>query len=290
MTKFKIVCDSSCDFDPSLAKQQDIAIVPFYITLDGTTYLKEGIDIQKNEFYERLIQGDLYPKTSQPSPQDYIDIFRPILESGHDIFSLTITSKFSGSFQSATIAANTLLEEFPDRKISVVDSYQVTFGQALILWETIRRRDEGYTLEKTAEDIKQMSVSSVLIFTLETLEYLKKGGRIGKGAALVGGLLGIKPILELRDGELHPRSKARGKKKAIGVVLESVLQHVGNDKDDYHFIVGHTYNTEEGDTLRKELMEKHGIEIKYPLTNAGVTIGCHLGPGGVGAAIIKKVK
>ena len=290
MANFKIVSDSSCDFEPNLAKEQDITLIPFYITLDGTNYFKEGVDLQKDEFYKRLVTENAYPKTSLPSPQDYIDAYRPILESGFDIFSLTITSKFSGSYQSAHTAANTLLEEFPDRKISIVDSFQVAFGQNLILWEAIARRNGGVSLEQTTKDIKTMSESSVLFFTLETLEYLKKGGRIGKGAALIGGVLGLKPVLQLKDGELHPRSKVRGKKKAIANVIDHALEYIGNNKDDYLFVVGHTANPTESEAFRKELEENHGIKTSYPLINAGATIGSHIGPGGVGVAIVKKIK
>lgn len=288
MHKFKIISDSSCDFEPSLAKEKNVDIVPFYITFEQSSYLKEGIDIQSNDFYSRLINENLFPKTSLPSVQDYINVYRPYLEQGEDILCLCISSLLSGSYQSATNAANILLEEFPNRKISIIDTMQATFGQSLIVLESVKMRDANFTLEKTTEIINEIKKTTTVIFTVDTLEYLQKGGRIGKATALAGSLLNIKPILLLKDGEIHSFSKARGKKKAITSVIDIFLERIGNNKDDYEFIVGHTFVPEEANTLVSKLINDYNMDISYPLINAGVTVGTHVGPGGIGLAFIKK--
>lgn len=288
MSKFKVISDSSCDFDPELAKEKNVEIVPFYISFDGNNYLKEGVDIQRDSFYTRLINERTFPKTSLPSVQDYIDVYRPYLEQGEDILSLCISSSLSGSYQSAINASNILLEEFPDRKISIIDTMQATFGQGLLLMEAIKLRDENYTLENATQLLMKIKETSALIFALDTLEYLQKGGRIGKAAAFAGGLLNIKPVLMFKNGELKPVSKSRGKKKAINSAIDILFNIIKENKDDYEYIVGHTYNPEEARSFKNELIENYGLNIKHELINVGVTIGTHVGPGCVGVAIIKK--
>lgn len=288
MSNFKIISDSSCDFSPELAKEKNVEIVPFYISFDDNNYLKEGVDIQRDNFYSRLINERTFPKTSLPSVQDYIDVYRPYLEQGEDILSLCISSSLSGSYQSATNAANILLEEFPDRKISIIDTMQATFGQGILLMEAIKLRDENYTLENATDLILKIRETATLIFALDTLEYLQKGGRIGKAAAFAGGLLNIKPVLMFKDGDLKPVSKSRGKKKAVNSAIDILTNIVKENKDDYEFIVGHTFNPEEAEVFKNQLIENFGLNIKYPLINVGVTIGTHVGPGCVGVAFIKK--
>lgn len=288
MPKYKVISDSSCDFEPSLAKDKNVDIVPFYITFEQSSYLKEGIDIQSDDFYHRLLNENAFPKTSLPSVQDYINVFTPYLEQGEDILCLCISSLLSGSYQSATNAANILLEDFPNRKISIIDTMQATFGQSLIVLEVVKMRDAGITLEETTNIINELKQTTKVIFTVDTLEYLQKGGRIGKATALAGSLLNIKPILLLEDGEIHSFSKARGKKKAISNVIDIFIEHIGENKNHYEFIVGHTFVPEEAKNLRDKLVNDYKIDINYPIINAGVTVGTHVGPGGVGISYIKK--
>lgn len=289
MSNFKVISDSACDLSPELAKEKNIELVPFYVSFDDDNYLKEGVDISNQEFFHRLETHNLLPKTSLPSVQDYINIYKPHLEQGHDILSLCISSSLSGSYQSATNAANMLLEEFPDRKISVIDSKQATLGQALIVKEIIKMRDADYTLDKTTEMVNKIRETACIIFTVDTLEYLKKGGRIGKAAAIAGGLLNIKPNLIFRNGELKPLSKNRGKRKAIESTINSFLELLEEDKSKYEFIVGHIRTPEEATGLKNVLVEKHGLNITHPIIDIGIVIGAHIGPGGVGVAFMEKV-
>lgn len=288
MSSFKIISDSSCDFDPLLAKEQDVDIIPFYITFDNNTYLKENTDITKDEFYSKLSNGNVFPKTSLPSVQDYINIYRPYLEKGEDILSLCISSLLSGSYQSARNAAGILLEEFPYRKICIVDSRQATFGQGIILYEIIKMRNAGLSLEETTRIANKIKDSATVIFTVDSLEHLQKGGRIGKATAIAGSLLNIKPILLLKDGEINSLSKARGSKKALSFVINTCIENTGGNRDDYEYIVGHTSVPDEASYLKKSLIEDYGFKVDYPLINAGVTVGTHVGPGGIGIGYIKK--
>ena len=288
MASFQIISDSSCDFDPTLAKDKNVELIPFYITFDNSTYLKENVDISKDEFYHRLVNDELFPKTSLPSVQDYINVYKPYLEKGEDILSLCISSLLSGSYQSARNAANILLEEFPDRKISIIDSKQATFGQGIILFELIKMRDDGLTLEESTKIINNIKDSATVIFTVDSLDHLQKGGRIGKATAIAGSLLNIKPILLLKDGEISSLSKARGSKKALSFVINTCIDRIGENRDNYDYIVGHTSVPEEASYLKKTFIEDYGFKVDYPLINAGVTVGTHVGPGGIGIGFIKK--
>jgi len=279
---FSIISDGACDFKKEEVEKSNIEVVPFYITFDGNTYLKEGIDIDVDEYFEK-IQADktLFPKTSQPNPQDYIDVYQPHLEAGKDILSISISSKLSGSYNSAVIAADTLKEDFPDRKIIILDSLSVTVGQALILREIIAMRNAGLNLESTVDKAKKIIQSTKLYFTLDTLEYLKKGGRVGPTTALVGGLLRLKPVLHIINGEVSQLESVQGKKKVIGFIVENLTGVLQDITDKVSIGIGHIVRPDDISDLKEQVESALGITIDVPVTEVGVAIGAHAGPGGL---------
>lgn len=288
---FKIVSDGSCEYSEQIAIKNDVHIVPFYVTFDGTTYLKEGIDIKKEEYFNRLVnEKNTFPKTSQPSPQDYIEAYTPFLKEGKDIISITISSKLSGSYQSAVNAAKELKETFPERKIIVIDSLSVSVGVALILNEMIKLRDSGHTIEDTSDFVLSTIKDIKLYFTLDSLEYLQRGGRIGKGSALLGGLLNLKPILSLTNGEVGPLTKVRGKKKALDTIIEYFETDIKGKEDDFEYAIVHIVNDKEAVEFKNKIIDKTGKDTSMETMAAGVTIGTHAGPGGIGLALIRKYK
>ena len=288
---FKIVSDSSCDFTEQMTAKHDITIVPFYVTFDGTNYLKEGVDIKKEEYFKRLVTDkNTFPKTSQPNPQDYIEACVPHLEQGFDLLILTISSKLSQSNNSANLAAKDLQEKHPGRKVIVIDSLSVTIGQALILHEIIKLRDKGFELQAAADFATSITKQGNLYFTLDTLEYLQRGGRIGKASAMVGGLLNLKPVMNIVNGEVSPVTKVRSKSKAKGDILDRIASEVAGKTEDLNFMIVNIQCPEEAEQWQKEIEQRLGITFDGPTLGAGTTIGTHTGPGGIGLGYVKKYK
>jgi len=286
---FQIISDAGCEFTKEEAKQFNVEIIPFYITFDGTTHLKDGIDITKDAYFTRLIEEkDLFPKTSQPTPQDYIDMYTPHLKAGKDILSFTISSKLSGTNNSARLAASMLEAEYPNRKIAVVDSLNASIGEGLILREIIKMRDAGHTLDETVAMAAEVIKSAHVYLTVDTLEYLKRGGRIGPTTALVGGILGLKPILQLVDGEVSQLDNVRGKKRVIKLMEDGMVAALSGDKENVSLCFGHIRNPEDAVAFKTSAETALGVKVDLPAVEIGVTIGTHAGPGALGFAYCKK--
>ena len=286
---FQIISDGGCDFSKEEVKKHKLDIVPFYITFDQVSHLKEGIDITKEDYFKRLVsEKNLFPKTSQPNPQDYIDVYTPHHKAGKDILLLTISSKLSGSNASAVIAADMLKDEYPDRTIIIIDSLNVSIGQGLILREIIKMRDAGYTLSETAKLARKILKTTRVYFTLESLEYLKRGGRVGPTTALVGGILGLRPILQLEEGQVSQLDSMRGKKKSLKLIEEAIVDAVKDDKQRVNLSIGHILREEDAAEFKASLESSLDMKIANPVIEVGVTIGTHAGPGALAFAYCMK--
>lgn len=288
MSNFVILSDSSCDLPEGLKKQYNIDVVPFYVSFDKKDYLKENIDININSFYEKVVAEKIVPKTSLPSIEDYTNKFKPYLEKGLDILCFTICGELSGSYQSATNAASILLEDYPERKILIVDSQKATVAQGLLVIQACKMKEAGFSLQETYEKIENLKYEGIIVFTIDTLEYLQKGGRIGRASALAGNLLNIKPILLFKEGALEPHSKVRGRKKSLSDVLKIFSQYIENNQNDYEIAIAHANCKNEALVLEKDLKEKFNITLTYPIFDIGITIGAHTGPTAIGVGCIKK--
>jgi len=285
---FSIISDGGCDFSTEEAHQAGVEIVPFYLSFDQETYIKEGIDISKEDYFKRMQEDkELFPKTSQPSPQDYVKAYRPHFAAGKNIVSLTISSKLSGTYNSATLAAEMLAEEFPDRKVIVIDSLNGAIGQGLILREIVRMRDAGLDIDEVADLAKKVRDTTKTYFTLDTLEYLRKGGRVGPTTALVGGILGLRPVLHLVDGSVEQLESVRGRKKVLAQ-MESGIASILADEDEFtNIAVGHILCADDAIGFSANLAEASGKEIVTPVTEVGAAIGTHTGPGALAVAYCK---
>lgn len=200
---YVIVSDSSCDLPDELIKENNIKVVPFYVSLDGNDYLKERVNLQVRDFYEKMVnESNLNPKTTLPSVADYEDVFEEQIKAGNSIICVCITSKFSGSYNSASVAKENCLEKYPNAKITVIDSMVNTGVQGLLVLEIARMKRDGKTYDEAIKLANAMRKTGRIFFTVGNLEYLRKGGRIGKLVGIVGATLKIKPIIVLRDGEI----------------------------------------------------------------------------------------
>jgi len=286
---FQLISDGGCDFTKEEAQRHNIDIVPFYVTLDNENYLKEGVDITKEEYFKRLKNDKtLFPKTAQPNPQDYVDIYTPHLKAGKNIISLTISSKVSGTYNSATLAASMVKEDYPDRTIIVIDSLNCAIGQGLILKELIKMRDKGYSIIEAAKLAEEVIKTVKIYFSLDTLEYLKKGGRVGPTTALVGGILGLRPILHLVDGAVEQLDSVRGKDRVLTLIEEGIVAALKDEVQDINLSIGHILREEDAVKFKASLEKSLGTKITNPVVGVGATIGTHAGPGAIAIAYCKK--
>ena len=289
LAKVKLFTDSSADLSDDIYQQFDISVVPFYTTFDKKTYFKERKDISTLDFYKKLRTENVFPATSLPSAADYDDAFRPCVEEGMDIVCLNLSSKFSGSHQNARNAAEELKNDFPDRIIRVIDTMQAASAQGIILIQAARMLNDGLSADEIADRIDEIKHTARVFFTLDSLEYLRKGGRIGKASAFAGALLNIKPILVCKDGELHPAAKVRGRQKALDKVLSLAEEYVGSEKDEYDFLLSHADCYGEAEAFFEKVKGK-GLKFDWPIMELGTTIGSHTGPTVIDIGMVKRYK
>lgn len=291
MNDYQIFSDSSCDVPVELLEKHNISLIPFYITFDQEKFYKENIEISNSEFYEVLSKEKVFPKTSLPSVADYMSAFKQALKEGKNVLCLCLTAKFSGSYQSAINAKNILEEKYPDSKIHIVDSIQATAGQGITLIQLALMKEAGYTMEEALARMEEIKPTSRIMFTVDTLEYLTKGGRVGKVASLAGTMLNLKPMIQLKSAELIPYSNVRGRKKSLQKILSMVEEYfdeAGESYDDYDFCLANATTMEETLYVKEQVEELIGRKIEYPVFQIGVTIGTYTGPGAVGVCFIKK--
>ena len=288
---YQIFSDSSCDTPSQLIEEYGITLVPFYVSFDQENYYKENIDISNKEFYDKLMKENVFPKTSLPSVQDYINKFQVALNAKQDVLCICLTDKFSGSYQSAVNARNILIEQYPNSKIIIIDSIQATGGQGVVLLQAAYMKEAGYTIEENAKRLEEIKQTARIMFTVDTLEYLTKGGRVGKVASLAGTMLNLKPMIQLKDGELIPYSNVRGRKKALDKILFMVEEYFKENNEsfaDYDFCFANATRGEELKIIQSKVENLIGKEISYQEFQIGVTIGTYTGPGALGVCFIKK--
>ena len=293
---FHIISDGSCDLPEALVKEKNLTVVPFYVSFDDEHYLKEGAEIGVRDFYQQMVdRKGVYPKSSMPSAQDYVEVFRPYVREGVPVICICITTKFSGSMQSALNARNMLLEEYPEAKIAVIDSCINTVLQGLYVLEACALRDSGMSYEAVIARLEEIKSTGRIFFTVGDMEYLKHGGRIGKVAAVAGSILGIRPVITLKEGEIFPSGIGRGRKRTTEKALELLLNYLserGGKIENYSIAIGFGYDYEEAVEFKKHTLETlrgKGYAIQdIPLYQIGATISVHTGPYPLGFGIVEK--
>lgn len=293
---FHIISDGSCDLPTELTEEKNITVVPFYVSFDEEHYLKEKEEIGIREFYQEMVdKKGVYPKSSLPSSQDYADAFLPFVKQRLPIICICITTKFSGSMQSAVNARELLLEEYPDAEITVIDATVNTVLQGQLVLEAVRMQEAGKSYQETVARLEEIKSTGRIFFTVGNMEYLKHGGRIGKVGALAGSVLDIRPIITLKKGEIYPSGIGRGRKRSTDkakALLLDYLKERGEAIDTYSLAVGFGYDEEEGRQYRDsvvEMLRSHGYAVgEIPLYQIGATIAVHTGPYPLGVGIIEK--
>ena len=275
----KIIVDSTVDLAPEIKER--VTAVALAVRF-GQQEFQDGVTITAEKFYEMLAANEELPTTSQPTPAAFEDAYREAVEAGHEVVCITIASRLSGTYQSATIAA----EEFPG-KVFVVDSRTAAVGAGILAQYALELADKGLKGEQILEELIQVRKNVRMYFMVDTLEYLKKGGRLNSAVAVVGGLLNIKPILQVdQTGEIKMLTTARGMKKAFASLTELSRKDGGPDFGK-PVLLGHTGGTSENlDKYRAENTELWPAQISQ--TGIGAAIGVHVGPGAVATAFFVK--
>lgn len=276
----KIIVDSTADLVPEIKER--VHIVPLTVHFGDEEYI-DGVTIDHETFYNRLIESDVLPTTSQATPDAFMKEFDKIKEAGEEAVVITLASKFSGTYQSAMIAAS----EYEN--IYVVDSTSAAMGSGILVELAFKLLDEGKKAAEIAPILEEEKKKIVVVALVDTLEYLKKGGRISKAVAFAGGVLNIKPVLSVIDGEINMLGKARGSKMGNNLLVQEIDKAGGIDFTK-PVLLG--YSGISDALLLKYIEDSRHIwegnlnEVRY--TSVGSVIGTHAGPGAVVVAFFKK--
>lgn len=292
---YQIITDGSCDLSAETVQKTGIRVVPFYVTFDGQNYKKEVEEIGIRTFYKEMVDNPkVFPKSSLPSVQDYAEVFEPLAKAGTDIVCFCITTKFSGSYNSAKTAAEMVLEEYPKVRIEVIDTTVNTVLQGILVLEAVRMQQDGLSMDEVLEQVERIKSSGRIIFTVGNYEYLIHGGRIGKVMGTAASTLGIKPLIMLKEGEIFPTGITRNRTKAKKRLIEQTKEHFEKNAaspDDYQIVVGYGYDYEEAVEFKEQLLaslKTYSSHTELGIFQIGATIGVHTGPHPIGLGLIKK--
>lgn len=292
---YQIITDGSCDLGIELAEENNIRVVPFYVSFDDKTYQKEMEEVPVREFYQKMVDNpDVFPKSSLPSIMDFYEVFKEYAEKGLDIICICITTKFSGSYNSASNAKDMILDDYPDARIEVIDSTVNTVLQGILVLEVARLWRAGWSYDDTIRRIYEILPTGRIIFTVGSFDYLIHGGRIGKVMGAAASTLAVKPLIILKEGEIFPAGIYRAREKGKASLLKLLKSHFIKSKEspaDYVFTIGYGYDYEEAVHFRDLALDVLKEFIPAPqisLLQIGATIGVHTGPFPIGIALIKK--
>lgn len=293
--EFQIITDGSCDLGEELVKKNEIKVVPFYVSFNETDYYKEIEEIPVRKFYQKMIANPtLFPKSSLPAVQDYIEAFTPFVKQKIPILCICITTKFSGSYNSANNAKIMLKEIYADAEITVMDAAMNTVLQGIFVLEAARMKKNGYSYKKTIRILEQIRPTGRIFFTIDSMDYLVNGGRVGKLMGLAASTLGIKPLIQLKEGEIFPNGITRNRNKAKQKLIQQTkeyFQDINKNPDNYIIVVGYGYDKDEAIEFRDNLLDsiKSYSNIKnIDIFQIGATIGVHTGPYPIGIGLLQR--
>jgi DegV family protein with EDD domain len=276
----KIVTDSTSDIPAELIKEYGITIVPAYVQFNGKTY-RDGVDISQDEVYQKMVTDNIVVKTSQPPPGDFINVYKKLLTEADELISIQVTSKLSGIYNSAVQARDMI---GGGNRIEVVDSMSASMGLGLMTLAAARMAKDGENLPGIMEEVKSSISRTHLWGIFDTLKYLFLGGRIGKAKALLGGMLHVKPMLTMSNGELQPTGLARSRSKG----LDKLFENIRNCCSIQDLAIVHSTTPEDAQSLKERIgtiLDKSNIHI----SRLGPALGVHGGPGTLILALREKI-
>lgn len=270
----RIVTDSASDIPQET--REDLTILPMHVYFGEKEFL-DGVNLSHRQFYELLIESEELPKTSQIPPYEFEEVYERATAAGEQVIVITISSKLSGTCQSARVAAQDY-----EGQVYVVDSLNATLGERCLVDYALRLKDQGKTAEEIVAELEQARKRIRLLALLDTLEYLKKGGRISKSVAMVGGMLSIKPVVSVVEGEVIMVGKARGSKNGNNLLVQEIEKAGGVDFDMPYYL---GYSGLDDHLLQKYIEDSKALwegHVEHlDTTSVGGTIGTHVGPGAI---------
>lgn len=276
----RIITDSSSDITVEEAQKLGVELVPLHVIFGNDVFM-DGVDITHDEFYQKLEKCEELPKTSQMNPAGFVQIFEKYIEQGDEIVGIFLSSKLSGTYQSSVIASQMLETD----KIHIVDSLNASVGLAVLVREAVKLRESGKNACEIKEEIEKLVKKVRLVAVIDTLKYLKMGGRLSATSALVGGVLGITPVISVIDGAVEVLAKTRGQKKSIRFMMDYMND---NMPDEEHVIdFGYTRIIKNLDNFKASCMPNFKLG-EDSTREIGAVIGTHIGPGAFGVAYIAK--
>ena len=275
MNPYVIMTDTTTDLPESYIREHGLSILSLSYILEGETYDREH-PLEVKEFYAKMRNGSM-PTTSQVNPEQAKAAFEPLLKEGKDILHLAFSSGLSGSCQSARIAAEELQDEYPERKIVVIDTLLAALGQGLLVYKAVQLKEQGASMDEVADWCEKNKDYIASYVTVDDLFHLYRGGRVSRSSAVLGSMVGIKPIIRVNEeGKLEVIGKVRGRKKAIQTIIKDLMERI-RDGEKTVFI-SHGDCLEEAETIKQKLITDYGMEdvqIEY----VGPVIGAHTGVG-----------
>lgn len=275
----RIVTDSTADLPQKFAHDLGIGVVPLSVIFGDEVY-REGIDIDHDLFYDKLVHGKVHPSTSAPSVGDFLQVYEPLLDGANEIVSLHLSSKLSATYNNARQAAQMLADR--GAKIEVIDTRVVSIGLMFAALAAGRTARDGGDVKQVRETVERTIQRTRIYFMLDTMEYLRRGGRIGRSRAFLGAMLRVKPLLSLRDGEIYPEERLRTKAHA----MERLFQIATSYPHVRGIAVGYSTNPQDADQFRRQLVEALP-QVDVFVTRVGPVIGTHAGPGVVGLGLLE---
>ena len=278
MSEYVITTDNNSDLPEEYLKDHGVGCMYLSYSMDGKNYT-HGNFLPEHEFYEAMRNGSM-PTTAQVNPENAKALLEPYLKEGKDILHIAFSSALSGTYNSSRIAAEELMEEYPDRKIIVVDSLSASLGQGLLVWLAQQKKELGQTLEDVADWVEKNKLKMVHLFTVDDLNHLYRGGRVSRTTAIVGSMLNIKPVLHVdNEGKLTAIGKVRGRKKALQELIKLMDEKIGSFGADCDTIfISHGDCEQDAQYVAAKVKEKYNIK-NIIINQVGATIGAHSGPG-----------
>ncbi|KGG80581.1 DegV family protein [Caloranaerobacter azorensis] len=271
----RIITDSACDLPKNIIDEYNIHVVPILIYLEDKEYL-DGETLDPIDLYKGMRSGKVY-KTAQIPPATFKKVFLEYAKKNESVIYIAFSSGLSGTYQSALMAKNEVLDEYPDFDLEIIDTKCASVGFGLVVYKAVQMVKEGKTKEEIIDAVKFYSQHMEHIFTVDDLEYLYRGGRVSRTAAFVGSLLNIKPILDVEDGKLIPIEKVRGRKKVLKRMIE-IMEERGVDLSNQVIGINHGDDLEGAKKLEEMIRERFGCK-KFVVNIIGCAIGAHSGPG-----------
>ncbi|HHU63979.1 MAG TPA: DegV family protein [Clostridiales bacterium] len=281
MNKIKIITDSVSDLPKNLVEKYDIKIMPLKVIIDGKVY-RDWYDLTQEEFLKKLAQSKEMPKTTQVTPEEFMEAYEQEVRQGNTIISIHISSKCSGTYQSALLAKEEIVSKYLHAKIHVIDSKLLSLSYGIMAVEAARMAEANIPVEKILERLHYMTQKMGCIFVVDTLEYLKRGGRLSATKAAIGSLLNIKPVINMKDGELYVFDKIRGNKKVIPKLLQYLDDLAGEDLENQTIGICHNISEEKLADYVAKIKERFNPK-EIITSHYGSVVATHGGPGIISA-------